>query len=354
VFHAYGHQWACQVVFHPRKCAGFGFTDGEGCERFWSSIRHLIAGLRVSGYHRRLFILDRQMHSLDKESVWKLATWLRKRYQVAQRRLSDAQLVLDACGETEEELAAQWKAQVEAQMEKHPRQSQSAADKQIDKILLTVGTIDDLKEQIADDRKRLRKSRKLSTSEKNTLTASIEATRREIGSLQAKVDSMQNALGTEHCRRLESMRGSEYLSARVNARALRAKIRQALVAHKFERRKVERAYRHQLLEAKEHAQTKDLVHRRERGISAMVLKFNKLVERMVVLIKEGKKPRGRARFPRKLEAKKLFKLDIDDEIWQEDPGLGPQDEDDLPRYLSDLNVQRGMTALLEKNRCLEE
>ncbi|EJD32329.1 hypothetical protein AURDEDRAFT_47039, partial [Auricularia subglabra TFB-10046 SS5] len=49
VFHAYGHQWACQIVFHPRKRVGFGLSDGEGCERFWSSIRHLIPGLRVSG-----------------------------------------------------------------------------------------------------------------------------------------------------------------------------------------------------------------------------------------------------------------------------------------------------------------
>ncbi|EJD38988.1 hypothetical protein AURDEDRAFT_19055, partial [Auricularia subglabra TFB-10046 SS5] len=49
VFHAYGHQWACQIVFHPRKRVGFGLTDGEGCERFWSAIRHLIPGLRVSG-----------------------------------------------------------------------------------------------------------------------------------------------------------------------------------------------------------------------------------------------------------------------------------------------------------------
>ena len=49
VFHAYGHQWPCQIVYHPRKCAGFGLTDGEGCERFWSSIRHLIPTLRISG-----------------------------------------------------------------------------------------------------------------------------------------------------------------------------------------------------------------------------------------------------------------------------------------------------------------
>lgn len=49
VFHAYGHQWACQIVFHPRKRKGFGLTDGEGCERFWSALRALIPCLRVSG-----------------------------------------------------------------------------------------------------------------------------------------------------------------------------------------------------------------------------------------------------------------------------------------------------------------
>jgi hypothetical protein len=49
VFHAYGHQWPCQLVYHPRKCAGFGLSDGEGCERFWSSIKKLIPTLRVSG-----------------------------------------------------------------------------------------------------------------------------------------------------------------------------------------------------------------------------------------------------------------------------------------------------------------
>ena len=49
IFHAYGHQWPCQIVYHPRKSIGFGLSDGEGCERFWSSIRKLIPNLRVSG-----------------------------------------------------------------------------------------------------------------------------------------------------------------------------------------------------------------------------------------------------------------------------------------------------------------
>jgi hypothetical protein len=49
LFHAFGHQWPCQIIYHPRKCPGFGLTDGEGCERFWSALKKLIPGLRVSG-----------------------------------------------------------------------------------------------------------------------------------------------------------------------------------------------------------------------------------------------------------------------------------------------------------------
>jgi hypothetical protein len=51
VFHVFGHQWPCQLLYHPRKCIGFSLTDGEGCERFWSSIKKLIPVLRVSGVH---------------------------------------------------------------------------------------------------------------------------------------------------------------------------------------------------------------------------------------------------------------------------------------------------------------
>lgn len=49
VFHAFGHGWACQCIYHPRKRCGFGLSDGEGCERFWHSISKLIAFLRVCG-----------------------------------------------------------------------------------------------------------------------------------------------------------------------------------------------------------------------------------------------------------------------------------------------------------------
>lgn len=40
--HAYSHQWSCQIIFNPRMKPGAGLSDGEGVERLWSRLRHLI------------------------------------------------------------------------------------------------------------------------------------------------------------------------------------------------------------------------------------------------------------------------------------------------------------------------
>ncbi|EJD40664.1 hypothetical protein AURDEDRAFT_69821 [Auricularia subglabra TFB-10046 SS5] len=359
VFHAYGHQWACQIVFHPRKRVGFGLTDGEGCERFWSAIRHLIPGLRVSGFYRRLFILDRQMRALNDASLWKIGVWLRRKHGEAVRRLAEARIALASCGVDEQELRAQWAAQVKAQVQKPPRASGATADKTIDEILVLMGLVGDLKQQIRDDRAKLRKAHAMTSPERQKLQESIDGATRDIESTESRIASLHETLGTERARRLEKLRGDAYIRARVKARALRAAIRDHLVHHKFEHRKLERAFRHQarltkFTEAKEHAQTKDLVHRRERTIGAQVRSFNKLVDEMALLAKQGKKPPGRSPLPRKLDTKKLFKLDVDDDIWQEDPGLGPQGEGDLPRWQTDDDVKRGILAFLQADRCREQ
>ncbi|KZV91317.1 hypothetical protein EXIGLDRAFT_615841, partial [Exidia glandulosa HHB12029] len=150
------------------------------------------------------------------------------------------------------------------------------------------------------------------------------------------------------------MRGDAYLRTRVNARALRATIRASLRSYKFERRKIERAFRHQLMpEEKDHAQTRNLVHRRERTLGAQVRKFNALVDKIAVLVKQGKGPKRNTRLPRKLDTRKLFRLDVDDEIWQEDPGLGAQD-DKLERWQTDDKVKDGIVSMLDAQRCREE
>ena len=49
----------------------------------------------------------------------------------------------------------------------------------------------------------------------------------------------------------------------------------------------------------------------------------------------------------------LFALDIDDAIWQ-DVGLAGEDLMDPPLWMCDEDVRRGIKALLELDRCLEE
>ncbi|KIJ51761.1 hypothetical protein M422DRAFT_157751, partial [Sphaerobolus stellatus SS14] len=48
-FHAYAHQFCCQIVFHPRKRVGFGMTNGEGNERIWALSKDTIGSERISG-----------------------------------------------------------------------------------------------------------------------------------------------------------------------------------------------------------------------------------------------------------------------------------------------------------------
>jgi hypothetical protein len=67
-------------------------------------------------------------------------------------------------------------------------------------------------------------------------------------------------------------------------------------------------------------------------------------------IKDG----GRAsQLPLRLDIKKLFRLDVDDSIW-DDCGLGGLDEGVVPRWLADEEVRQGIMAVLESDRCVEE
>ena len=37
-WHAYGHEWPCQLVYNPCLVPGLGLSDGEGTERLWSRL----------------------------------------------------------------------------------------------------------------------------------------------------------------------------------------------------------------------------------------------------------------------------------------------------------------------------
>ncbi len=153
VFHAYGHQWPCQIIYHPRKCEGFGLTDGEGCERFWSSIKLLIPNLRVSGYFTCIYTLDTQIKHLDAKSTLNLGTWLQQKWIATYVRKQDAINILETIhkkGFTNDYLKLQWNEQVTEQIKPLKRQSKYLADKEIREILLLMEKLDSNREQATE------------------------------------------------------------------------------------------------------------------------------------------------------------------------------------------------------------
>ncbi|KAF7965004.1 hypothetical protein HWV62_1146 [Athelia sp. TMB] len=118
VFHAYGHAWPCQVIYHPRKCLGFGLSDGEGCERFWSSIRKLIPTLRISG---RLYTLDLHIQYLTDKAHTLSGAWLARRWASCQTRKANIAKSLHEMKRSIPFLREQWALQVTAQTQPMPR-----------------------------------------------------------------------------------------------------------------------------------------------------------------------------------------------------------------------------------------
>jgi hypothetical protein len=108
---------------------------------------------------------------------------------------------------------------------------------------------------------------------------------------------------------------------------------------------------HKLPDTKLHGHVEGSLKRREPTILRLAKEYNDLCRQINTLIRQRKAP-ARAVPPQEIVREGLFKLDIDDEIWQ-DVGL----DDDFkqpPMWLSNEGVRQGIRHLLERDRCEEE
>ncbi|KIJ40045.1 hypothetical protein M422DRAFT_174309, partial [Sphaerobolus stellatus SS14] len=356
VFHAYGHQWACQLIYHPRKCVGFGLTDGEGCERFWSNNKRLIPSLRISGRHRRRWILDRQFHHHKKDTARNLALNIKKKRARAEKKMKEANTILSKINVNEAVLRAEWKAQVKAQTAPIERtSSKNKADKALERIITLREERDDLHLRIRQLRTTRKKTSKDNVETLETLDEDLSSAQEALELTTKELQSAEKTLGlsgAEAKARLKAMKGSEFLRYRMNARAVKTRIRSKVISQKFERGRLERAYRHHVMQEKDHAQTKALLKRGTKSISGLVAKYNRLVELMHDQKCRNKAP-PRARMPPLLKIQKLFRLDVDDDIWNED-GLSDDDTSAPPGWLVNQDIRNGISAMLDRDRCEEE
>ena len=356
VFHAYGHQWPCQIVYHPRKCAGFGLTDGEGCERFWSSIKSLIPSLRVSGYYNRIYTLDTQIKHLDGKSLLELGNWLKRKWIKMGKKKNAQKKILHSlwvAGISEIYLREQWSLQVAEQTKPLKKQSKDLANKEIRDILDLTKTLDMYREEMMEYQTILEGAENGGGPEGDVQTL-LEEVHSRVLKTQKAILLKKSRLRVDGRLSLEKLLGNEFLRARMNALALKQRIRDRLRQRKFELENLERAYRKTVnhLKLEKHAQAQ--IKRKEPGIQALARKYNKLCGELSKMIAAGKTPRG-AVAPPEIEQDGLFQLDVDDDIWQD---IGLTDEvDDLhtiPDWLGNEDVRGGIKALLEHDRCIEE
>jgi hypothetical protein len=131
--HAYGHEWACQLVYNPRMIVGLGLSDGEGTERLWSRFVRLIGIQRSSSVRsrvlfrilltftqqrqRRLWLIDRHAGAIGLEMRADLGDWIRRRLR---RGVEDqgtaARKLLEECEVAVSDLRKEWAMQKESQL----------------------------------------------------------------------------------------------------------------------------------------------------------------------------------------------------------------------------------------------
>ncbi|KAI5991683.1 hypothetical protein F5J12DRAFT_907475 [Pisolithus orientalis] len=244
VFHAFGHQWACQLIYHPWKQEGFGLSDGEG----------------FSGYHQHLFVIDSQVHYLDMKSLTGLGQWLLQCWNHCQEKKASAKMGLRKSGINIQTLQAEWEAQVSVQ-------TKPASHKL----------------PIAECHKKIMHFK--------------QASQRQRASL-----------GIDGFAELSRLQNSSFLQA------------DHLCQQKFELERLEMVLPTRLV-----SEQKLQIH--------LSTSYNNLCLQLVALIHQGKAPQG-AIAPILIQRDGLFKLDVDDDIWQ-DIGLEDDSVGLPPAWLAD-------------------
>lgn len=291
VFHAYGHQWACQIIYHPRKCEGFGLTDGEGCERFWSLIKSLIPSCQVSGYFTQLYTIDTKIKQLDEQSLFGLGKWLQKKWNLTQEKKQLASTVLQDVfqeGYTMDGLKKEWKIQVAEQTKPLPRQSKQLANKSIEGIIVLNRALEGYKKDLADIKEMIESG----VYQDNITAFQAEELLEELGDKIKKakksIEQKKKELSVDGRLNLAKLLGNEFLQIRMNALALKQRIRDRLRARKFEIESLEHAYRSSVNQAKLEKHAQQQIKKKEPGIQTLARNYNKLCGQLDVLLQQKK------------------------------------------------------------------
>jgi hypothetical protein len=350
VFHAYGHQWTCQLWYHPRKSEKWGLSDGEGCERFWSQLKRLIPGLRVTGYHRRLFILDIQAEHVIKSKLLTAGQWLKDRVNTATKRIAEGEVVLD--GRCIHDLLAHFKDQQAFQSKPAIRQSKNSGAAAIDRVLSLRNTEASLKARLGE------LSAELEGLVGNAdtwllqeeINDRVSQTRSSIKRVEADIKKRTDDLRLtdfKSFKDLQRLKKNAWLNKQLNIRIVLDQLLVKLRARKFELANLDRGHTSRELDNQHRDHIEKATKGRERGIQGTIKAYERLRKDMMAM--RGKDGVARDAYIPPEITTSVYKLDVDQEIWllQGAQGVAQFPEGVVPPWLSDASVRVGIRAAQE-------
>ncbi|KAK7005995.1 hypothetical protein R3P38DRAFT_2556384 [Favolaschia claudopus] len=342
--HAYGHQWACQLMYSPRFRTGMGLADHEGVERFWSRTRKLIPLTRTQWNSRRIWMIDQYAAFVGEESRASLGAWISRQQEknIEVKHRAATKTLLD-CRVTERTLRAEWAAQKEAQTSIRAH-APKRLRRELDKVLLLQTQIDAVEKAIEDTKKTLKGAGAPASSLK--ILQGLELTHEK---LSTEAEALYGSLNIQDT--FPELRNLplEFTQTLLVMRDLKINIRKRATGSFMEWETLDRAVsgRREPLGTKVHQATRKAISRRQPALLKAINKFN-----------EGCATLNRLRpfncsipIPSPLSTQ-LNGLRNDatlhEDVWIT-PSQGP-----IPRWLNDDDVRDGIRSLHVLDRCAEE
>ncbi|KAF8334705.1 uncharacterized protein EI90DRAFT_2914624 [Cantharellus anzutake] len=352
IFHAYGHQYACQLWYHPRKSKPRGLTDGEGCKRVWSQLQQLIPGLRVTGHYRRLFLIDLQVEHIESMKLPDIGKWLRDHLRRARERLDVAIARLENNGISAPDLLAQFEDQRCYYSKPLECQSKTAAQKLVDWVMslkAELRTQETLYEELihtrpGDD----------DLVHQLELQQFMERVAKEILRLKGLLATNMHKLGAQGdatLEELERLKKDEWTNELINFRVLRDQLIRKLRSRRFELSVLDHS-KACTIDQNVKAHVEKAAKSRLSAIDITLQKYNEKLE-LLRRLQHTSPAHHNKHIPPLLTCDTVLQLDVDQDLWQEffdhDPGEG-----ELPKWMTDSGVRGNIPYAQEMDNCQSE
>lgn len=342
--HAYGHQWACQLVHNPRLQDGLGLTDGECAERIWSALRKLIALERHSTRSRRLWLVDCFAMSVAGDRRDDLGSWIKRKDNAVYKQLIAAKQDLSTCPVSQKELREEWSKQKKEQTSSKAN-TPSRLKKELEKVLALHSDIEALEQRIQTTKSVLK-----FISEPKLALRYIHELETTQATMRDQAEHLYSTLNIGV--NFPQLTGVPmvFLQTLLLAREVKLKIRRRALGVFFEMDRLDRAVggKQAPLGTKLHQLTRKAITKRKPVLVNLIKKFNQYCETLQLLHSDRTKHIPIPR-PLPMELADLRNnSDLMEDVWISSTSEPP------PRWLVDSSVRKGIQSFLQLDRALEE